>query len=49
MARKPARAKAPGYFAPVSEAKYIVLIPWYHRRRGWITQQYKLEPPATVT
>jgi uncharacterized protein len=22
------------------------LIPWYHRRRGWITQQYRLEPPA---
>jgi len=138
MARKPAQAKAPGYFAPVSEAKYIVLttfrrdgeavstpvhvavdgdtaffrtwnvtgkakrlrhtpaveiapstfrgrrlgspiraqahlldgeaseaaarmlaakhpilhgrlIPWYHRRRGWTTQQYRLEPPATVT
>jgi hypothetical protein len=25
MARKPAQAKAPGYFAPVAEAKYIVL------------------------
>jgi uncharacterized protein len=22
------------------------LIPWLHRRRGWITQQYRLEPPA---
>jgi len=22
------------------------LIPWFHRRRGWITQQYRLEPPA---
>jgi uncharacterized protein len=22
------------------------LIPWYHRRRGWTTQQYRLEPPA---
>ncbi|HLH58595.1 MAG TPA: hypothetical protein VKV33_05520 [Streptosporangiaceae bacterium] len=22
------------------------LIPWYHRRRGWITQQYRLDPPA---
>jgi uncharacterized protein len=21
------------------------LIPWYHRRRGWITQQYRLDPP----
>jgi PPOX class probable F420-dependent enzyme len=21
------------------------LIPWYHRRRGWTTQQYRLEPP----
>jgi uncharacterized protein len=138
MARKPAKAKAAGYFAPVCDAKYIVLttfrrdgeavstpvhvavdddtaffrtwnvtgkakrlrhtpaveiapstfrgrplgppiraqahlldgeaseaaarmlaakhpilhgrlIPWYHRRRGWTTQQYKLEPPATVT
>jgi len=25
------------------------LIPWYHRRRGWTTQQYRLEPPATGT
>jgi uncharacterized protein len=24
------------------------LIPWYHRRRGWITQQYRLEQPATA-
>ena len=24
------------------------LIPWYHRRRGWTTQQYRLEPPAAV-
>jgi PPOX class probable F420-dependent enzyme len=23
------------------------LIPWYHRRRGWTTQQYRLEPPAS--
>jgi uncharacterized protein len=23
------------------------LIPWIHRRRGWITQQYRLDPPAT--
>jgi PPOX class probable F420-dependent enzyme len=23
-----------------------LLIPWYHRRRGWVTQQYRLEPPA---
>jgi uncharacterized protein len=22
------------------------LIPWYHRRRGWTTQQYRLEAPA---
>ncbi len=21
------------------------LIPWYHRRRGWVTQQYRLDPP----
>jgi uncharacterized protein len=21
------------------------LIPWYHRRRGWTTQQYRLHPP----
>jgi PPOX class probable F420-dependent enzyme len=21
------------------------LIPWYHRRRGWVTQQYRLNPP----
>lgn len=21
-------------------------IPWYHRRRGWTTQQYRLTPPA---
>jgi uncharacterized protein len=21
------------------------LIPWYHRRRGWVTQQYRLLPP----
>jgi uncharacterized protein len=24
------------------------LIPWYHRWRGWTTQQYRLEPPATA-
>jgi PPOX class probable F420-dependent enzyme len=24
-------------------------IPWYHRRRGWTTQQYRLSPPAPVT
>jgi uncharacterized protein len=24
------------------------LIPWYHRRRGWTTQQYRLEPPAAT-
>ena len=23
------------------------LIPWYHRRRGWTTQQYRLERPAS--
>jgi uncharacterized protein len=22
------------------------LIPWYHRRRGWVTQQYQLSPPG---
>jgi uncharacterized protein len=22
------------------------LIPWYHRRRGWTTQQYLLSPPG---
>jgi uncharacterized protein len=21
------------------------LIPWYHRRRGWATQHYRLDPP----
>jgi PPOX class probable F420-dependent enzyme len=21
------------------------LIPWYHRRRGWVTQQYRLDQP----
>jgi hypothetical protein len=21
------------------------LIPWYHRRRGWATQQYRIDPP----
>jgi PPOX class probable F420-dependent enzyme len=21
------------------------LIPWYHRRRGWTTQQYRVDPP----
>jgi len=21
------------------------LIPWYHRHRGWVTQQYRLDPP----
>jgi hypothetical protein len=25
------------------------LIPWAHRRRGWITQQYRLDPPASLT
>lgn len=25
-----------------------LLIPWYHRRRGWTTQQYRLDPPATL-
>jgi uncharacterized protein len=24
------------------------LIPWYHRRRGWTTQQYRLEQPVTA-
>ena len=24
------------------------LIPWVHRRRGWVTQQYRLDPPATA-
>jgi uncharacterized protein len=24
------------------------LIPWYHRRRGWKTQQYRLDPPGTT-
>jgi uncharacterized protein len=24
------------------------LIPWYHRRRGWVTQQYRLDPPPRV-
>jgi PPOX class probable F420-dependent enzyme len=24
------------------------LIPWYHRRRGWTTQQYLLQRPATA-
>ena len=23
------------------------LIPWFHRRRGWITQQYRLDPPTS--
>jgi len=22
------------------------LIPWLHRRRGWVTQQYRLDPPT---
>jgi uncharacterized protein len=24
------------------------LIPWYHRRRGWTTQQYRLERPQAA-
>jgi PPOX class probable F420-dependent enzyme len=24
------------------------LIPWYHRRRGWITQQYRLDRPSVA-
>jgi len=24
------------------------LIPWYHRRRGWTTQQYRLERPRAA-
>jgi PPOX class probable F420-dependent enzyme len=24
------------------------LIPWYHRRRGWTTQQYRLDGPAAA-
>ena len=24
------------------------LIPWYHRRRGWVTQQYRLDPPSAA-
>jgi uncharacterized protein len=24
------------------------LIPWYHRRRGWVTQQYRLDPPPAA-
>jgi PPOX class probable F420-dependent enzyme len=24
------------------------LIPWYHRRRGWTTQQYRLERPQVA-
>jgi uncharacterized protein len=23
------------------------LIPWVHRRRGWVTQQYRLDPPPS--
>jgi PPOX class probable F420-dependent enzyme len=23
------------------------LIPWFHRRRGWVTQQYRLDPPRS--
>ena len=22
------------------------LIPWFHRKRGWVTQQYRLDPPS---
>jgi hypothetical protein len=33
-------------------AKYPLLhgrlIPWYHRRRGWATQQYRLDRPAAA-
>jgi uncharacterized protein len=25
------------------------VIPWVHRRRGWTTQQYKLEPPQPAS
>jgi uncharacterized protein len=24
------------------------LIPWFHRRRGWVTQQYRLDPPSAA-
>lgn len=24
------------------------LIPWFHRKRGWVTQQYRLDPPPAA-
>jgi PPOX class probable F420-dependent enzyme len=41
--------EASEYAARVLAHKHPVLhgrlIPWYHRRRGWTTQQYLVEPP----
>jgi hypothetical protein len=30
---------------PVLHGRFI---PWYHRRRGWTTQQYRLSAPGTL-
>jgi uncharacterized protein len=39
--------------AQILAAKHPILhgrlIPWLHRRRGWITKQYQLEPPASLS
>jgi uncharacterized protein len=37
--------RAAGLLAARHPVLHGKLIPWYHRRRGWTTQQYRLSPP----
>jgi hypothetical protein len=38
-------AAAVGLSTARSKALHCRFIPWHHRRRGWPTQQYRLDPP----
>ncbi len=40
-----ASEQAAGLLANKHPVLHRRLIPWYHRRRGWTTQQYRLDPP----
>jgi PPOX class probable F420-dependent enzyme len=43
-----ASQRAAGMLARKHPVLHGRLIPWYHRRRGWTTQQYRLEPVPPV-
>ena len=38
-------AAAAGLSTDRSKVLHGRFIPWHHRRRGWTTQQYRLDPP----